>query len=1250
MAQVRKLNNGKEVPKIKGNISYNGTITEFSDEIYNKLVKNLDTGAASGVIRKGFDIGRQSGNTFYYDSEKNRAYVTNESGEKVWDYQGSIGRRSDFKVQWQGTFGRGNLNKNPNDVNRLLQSTMSRFNFPQEKEETPAAKKDINTDEISINLGENNTVSSYDAAYTNAKNRLALLSEYYTNPEEFTNIYNFEDSNLWKKYLDAHKDSVGELFGEKFSTLLNRISAGTYTNDDEEFLNSLKIKIVPFVKKNNDDGKLGKETDPNKKTGSGIHSGSGNGSGTGNNSSTDPLNSSDPINGDQNVFSNYYLPTFFDATVNKVTGKPEHVWTGAKSWTNPEGTRFLELTNNAGQRYYVVQHNSGKYLRSASDVNNIFLSEDDFWSLIENNNWAPTSPDTWNVEKWMPRSELVKTDESSGASVYGLENLSINGENIPIRKDINGPNYYAKLKSGSWIILSESEYNKLKTGDISVLKNKKAIQFYHKQGGILKMQNTPGGTIPVYDMYATYDVAPVISGNNAPISNWDKAAIVGTGVGTTGIITRLITTNPIARRVGNILSLLGYGTAALGNTVSQVKNNTYGWDDAAWTAYGLMRGAGPRPKQAMHYARTTRLPHDFGARGRSVRIGYGLKNYAIPGATRVINPITGAMGVTFGSIATNNLIQSIANDPNKTWDWNTWTTGDAQNFQMGMTGLGTSLNATANLMQNAQMRRHLPKNKYKFGSLDEAKFATQFKTRNGLQTDAVKYRMNYPIKEAFFGNPYVRAYNTAMWNRPGVKPFFTTSPAAFGLTGGLAPYTINVNTPIVVPDENINNAGTISPVKTIEAPVLTVPTDTIKMNGGVFFKDGGKILKMQNTPGGTIPYQNWLKHDWLTGYPLNNQRFQLQSMYSFSPRFESIPETSIGPIWSPGQFSDLVGVNTKSTTNTTPVTSQSNSSETVNPPATKVSDETISDNKVILSDGSEIDWKTSTNPEQIIKASIYVDDASIRQQMLDRAKELKMTPAVKSVVQDPESYKDDGDGKWAKTLSGIGSAAIPVLEGIKVFQSIGTTKKNTSEEIAAIRKSANLQQRSPLPLMQKSYDFSPEQIGFTKAVSQLNSGFRQFGSSTSDSDKQLAAFGSFAKTMSDLGQNMSSEMSKSKSTTDEFNTSMLYDWNVKEAERVATNNAIAANAIEKIAESKNTMRTNVSKDVNNSLSTLQNWIYGDRVRSANLEHLEATKNDLIRRLALDPDNEELKAMLTDVNLQIEEALQKIKILPSFKFV
>ena len=871
MAQVKKLENGKNVPKVNGNISYNGTISEFSDEIYNNLIKKLDTGAASGVIRKGLDIGKQQGNTFYYDSEKNRAYVVNEKGEKVWDYQASIGGRSNFKVKWQGTFGRDNVSRNPNDVNRLLQSMMSSFDAPDKD------KKALSTDDIKISLGDDKTVSIYDADFTKAKSRLLTFADYYADPSNFTNTYNFTEDNPWRQYLDLHKDNVNLSFGEKFGNLLTRLSTGTYTVNDEEFLNSIGIKlIVPQEESGDSDKKSGDGGRDNGIKTDGNTGGAGNGGGNNNPGGAgggggdkktiiiDETNLEDNQLKDKIVseFSNYYLPTFYDATVTRATGHPDHLWTGASSWTDSNGMRFLELTNKLGNKYYVVQNKAGAYLRSNSDKENIFLNENDFWDLVQVNGWTPDPMETWPKEKWMPRTQLVSTQQGAPHSVFGLENLTIGKENIPIRKDVNGPNYYAQLKSGTWVVLSEGEYKKLKSGDLSVLENKSSIEFY-KKGGILKMQNA--GNVPTYDMTATYYTPVHVTGHNAPISNWDKTAIVGTGVGTTGSLLRIFSTNPTTRRVANILSLLGYGTAAVGNTVSGIQNGTWGWDDALWTAYGLARGVAPRAKQSMHYTRNTPVPKSVVTAPRHQRMWYGVKNYAVPGFTRVMDPLTGVAGATFGSIGMNNIIQSINNDPNKTWNWNTWTSGDAQNFQMGLTGLGTTVNATANLAQNMRMRKFLPQNKTKFGSLDEAKFATQLKTRKGLQKSAETYLMESPIKEAFFGNPYTRAYNTAMWNRPTWRPMFTTSPAAFGLTGGLSPYTI------IAPHQTIIEEPTSSTLTPV-TPTMVTPADTVKVQGGMFFKNGGKVLKMQDAAGGTIPltqnatfnslYQKWLNKEF----------------------------------------------------------------------------------------------------------------------------------------------------------------------------------------------------------------------------------------------------------------------------------------------------------------------------------------------------------------------------------------------------
>jgi hypothetical protein len=107
---------------------------------------------------------------------------------------------------------------------------------------------------------------------------------------------------------------------------------------------------------------------------------------------------------------------------------------------------------------------------------------------------------------------------------------------------------------------------------MKVLENKVPVQFYKDGGKVLKMQNAAGGQIPVTDMTATYSAPIYQDPSERPISGWDKAAIIGTGVGTGSHIIGALSTNPKIKRVANIASLLGYGTATVGNTVSDYLN------------------------------------------------------------------------------------------------------------------------------------------------------------------------------------------------------------------------------------------------------------------------------------------------------------------------------------------------------------------------------------------------------------------------------------------------------------------------------------------------------------------------------------------------------------------------------------------------------------------------------------------------------------------------------------------------------
>jgi hypothetical protein len=107
---------------------------------------------------------------------------------------------------------------------------------------------------------------------------------------------------------------------------------------------------------------------------------------------------------------------------------------------------------------------------------------------------------------------------------------------------------------------------------MNVLNNKVPVQFYKAGGKVLKMQTAPGGQIPVTDMTATYDASIYKDPSEQPISGWDKTAIIGTGIGTGSHIIGALSTNPKVKRIANIASLLGYGTAAVGNTVSDYLN------------------------------------------------------------------------------------------------------------------------------------------------------------------------------------------------------------------------------------------------------------------------------------------------------------------------------------------------------------------------------------------------------------------------------------------------------------------------------------------------------------------------------------------------------------------------------------------------------------------------------------------------------------------------------------------------------
>ena len=1269
MAQVRKLNTGEKVPeKKKGNINYNGTSSEFTDDIYNSLITNLDTGAASGIIRKGFDVGRQEGNTFYYDSEHNRAYVTDSEGKKIWDYQATIGPRKNIKVQWQGTFGRNNLTKNPNDVNRLLQEVMSGFTVPvpkaPEEVKTPAKKK-ISTENITIGLGKDKTVSTYDANYTSALNRLAMLDSYYNNADAFTSEYDFDESNLWRTYLDTHKGSIytpgeGDTLGKsKFAEVLGRVANGTYNNDDEKLLNAFNIFL------STEPIKPVKDVESKTKIRIGSDSDNGNNGNNSNDSDNNGNNNDSENNGSNGNdlismrFSDYYLPQFYDATVTKANLGPENQdWIGAKTWRDPSGNDYIEFTNKDGKRYYIYTNpNKNSYLR-VPNSDDIYWDENSFWDFVEKNGWTPDPTDNWATLEWMPRTELVRTVQGGPVNVIGWENLSVGNYKIPIRKSLSeNPMYYAKLQSGEWIPLTPDEYNKLKQGDTKVLHNKVPIQFYKDGGKILKMQTAPGGQIPVIDMSATYDASVYQDPSEKSISGWDKSAVIGTGVGTGSHIIGALSTHPKVKRVANIASLLGFGTAIVGNTASDYQNTgKINLGNLAMGVYGITRGITPRPKQRYFYNKN--IPVDAGA-SRGSRMWKGVQNYA-PRAGQALDIGTGLMGTTFGTIGTVNLIGSIAKDPNKTWNWNTWTMNDARNFQMGMTGLSPLVAGSSSMIQNAKMRKYLPKTSAKLGSLDEINFAGKFTTQLKLHNNALNYIKTNPIKEAYFGNPYNRAINVINWNNPLVpwrQSTFTTSPSAIGLTGGLLPWAIyndskkRSNEQVVLPQENMIPFTTES----------LQSADTIRFNGGLMFKKGG-ILKAKN---GLSPFKQafadarnrgdetfeWNGKQIKTNYEEETDEQwranlqQIRASLTAQPVTQTQEETvtQVEPV--------VQEETTASVTSKTPSTS-------VDPYKMKVEPiklQNLSLEKPVSKSSVDIAYdfaKSSPFKPKGILGDMY--DLKLNQTFYpDKFKtttnenvELS-TPEVGDIKPEDVEVKGN-EGKWAKSLSLTGSLILPGLELGKFTQAMSTASKNGRDERSAIDQAIKARYRSASPLTQVGYDFSEFNSGLNNSLGQLNSRIRNMGSMTSDNNSRLAAFSMYNKNITDLNNNYNNLVSKYKTSIDSQNLGLRTNWLEKEYDRVNANNTDVANGIIDKFKSRDAERQAKSGHVNTLFNTFQDWFMKDKATGSNLNELLTLRESIVKQGLI--SGQDVSTQLGLLDQRIAEARQNSKILPSFKKV
>ena len=165
---------------------------------------------------------------------------------------------------------------------------------------------------------------------------------------------------------------------------------------------------------------------------------------------------------------------------------------------------------------------------------------------------------------------------------------------------------------------------------------------------------------------------------------------------------------------------------------------------------------------------------------------------------------------------------------------------------------------------------------------------------------------------------------------------------------------------------------------------------------------------------------------------------------------------------------------------------------------------------------------------------------------------------------------------------------MPILEGAKVGQSISTTKKNFELTKDAIKREAQLKQiPASAPPILRGYDFSHDNILFGKTTAQLNSQLNNVGKSTSDNSQVLAANNMYNAKLSELTDKLSAKMSTGVSETNKFNTAGMAEWNKAEMARVYNNNAVTGAAEKAIAEHETAKNTQISRDINASLDTLQ---------------------------------------------------------------
>lgn len=169
----------------------NGNTIDVTNEIYNKLLNNLDQFKGDPVytdIKKGIDYLLSSDSYGHYVGN---TFTVERQDTSVWNAQPK--KRSAIDVPLGGLF-----NSRANRTNYILSVIFSDLLQNKDQGDSDSNSNLTNIDDRRYTIKYNNSdgsnnVSQFDSQVIGAYNVLDKINQYLTNPEEFNSKYSFKN-------------------------------------------------------------------------------------------------------------------------------------------------------------------------------------------------------------------------------------------------------------------------------------------------------------------------------------------------------------------------------------------------------------------------------------------------------------------------------------------------------------------------------------------------------------------------------------------------------------------------------------------------------------------------------------------------------------------------------------------------------------------------------------------------------------------------------------------------------------------------------------------------------------------------------------------------------------------------------------------------------------------------------------------------------------------------------------------------